>query len=214
MNRLITEQEQTMSTGTEVTKDEEKKGGFIPPFTVEADHPRNCDLILQSIPGCRLRGSVDGSRHTIDAKTGDTRVPIDQARALASFPRTPGMHLSVDPRRLTYKITDPLFKNEAMLNRIQQHFKEAGRSSTQVRGVAPLEGTLDKDRMKTLCREVAGLLELGHMKIVAGAKPDVDDIEELPGQFLLNPGSRVQNTQPRYETEYDDWVSRLSQGGG
>ena len=203
-----------MSTGTGTASEQEAQKGFIPPFTVEADHPRNCDLLIQAIPGCRLRGSVDGSRHTIDSATGDTRVPIDQARALASFPRTPGMHLSVNPRQGTYRISDPLFQNEQMLNRIQQHLKESGRGIVQVRGVAPTDGKLDRDRMKTLCREMVHLLELGHMKLVAGAKPDLDEIDELPGQFLLNPGSTVQNTQPRYETDYEEWVTKLAQGGG
>ena len=202
-----------MSTGTDV-KEETVTGGFIPQFTVEADHPRNCDLLLQSIPGCRLRGSVDGSRHTVDAKTGDLRVPIDQARALASFPRTPGMHLTVDARRAAYKITDPLYQNEAILNRIQQHLKEAGRGVVQVRGVKPMEGTLDRDRMKTLLREIRTLVKLGHMKVVTGGLPSEEDVEDMPGQFLLNPGSVVQNTQPRYETEYEEWISKLAQGGG
>lgn len=203
-----------MDTTLEKDTEESAVGGFIPAFTVEADHPRNCDLLLQSIPGCRLRGSIDGSRQTIDAKTGDTRVPIDQARALASFPRTPGLHLAIDPRRSTYKITDPLFQNEAMLARIHQHFKESGRGSVQVRGVAPQEGILDRDRMKTLCREVLDLLDLGHMKMISGARPKIEDIEELPGEFLLNPGSTVQNTQPRYEKDFEGWVSNLSHGGG
>ena len=203
-----------MSTGTVNVEENGKAAGYLPEFTVEADHPRNCDLLVQSIPGCRLRGSIDGARHTIDSKSGDTRVPIDQARALASFPRTPGMHITIDPRRSTYRISDPLFKNEALLNRIHQHFKEAGRGAVQVRGVAPTEGVLDRDRMKTLCREVSTLIKLGHMKVVSGSAPNEDDIEDLPGQFLLNPGSRVQNTQPRYEQDYEDWVSKLSHGGG
>lgn len=206
-----------MSTGTgteDVKEDESGHVRFLPGFTVEADHPRNGDLIIQAIPGVRLRGSVDGSRHTIDAKSGDTRVPIDQARALASFPRTPGMHLSIDPRRSTYRILDPLYKNENLLNRISQHFKEAGRGSVQVKGVAPTEGELDRDRMKTLCREVVDLVALGHMKVVAGALPDMDAIDDLPGKFLLNPGSSVPNTQPRYEEDYEEWVSKLGHNGG
>lgn len=204
-----------MSVGTANSEDTEtRRPGFVPEFTVEADHPRNCDLLLQSLPGCRLRGAIDGSRHTIDAKTGDTRVPIDQARALSSFPRTPGMHLTIDPRRATYKISDPLFKNEALLHRIHQHFKESGRGSVQVKGVSPTEGVLDRDRMKTLCREVSQLIAAGHMKAVAGAVPNEEDIEELPGEFLLNPGSTVQNTQPRYEKDFEEWVSKLSHGGG
>lgn len=203
-----------MSTG-ELTKEKvAEPESFLPVYTVEADHPRNCDLLLQAIPGCRLRGSIDGSRHTIDAKTGDHRVPIDQARALASFPRTPGQHLTIDTRRMTYRISDPLFQNDQMLNRIAQHFKESGRSAVQVKGVPPQEGVLDKDRMKTLCREVFNLLQLGHMKIVSGPSPKMDDIDELPGKYLLNPGSTVQNTQPRYEEDYEGWVNRLSHGGG
>lgn len=186
----------------------------LPSFTVEADHPRNCDLIIQAIPGCRLRGSIDGSRHVVDAKTGDLRVPIDQARALASFPRTPGMHLQVDPTRLTYRIVDPIYKNEAILTRMKTHFREAGKGKVEIEGLPPQEGKLDKDRMKTLCRELVELVQLNHAKVVAGSLPDLEDVEGLPGEFLLNPGASVQNTQPRYEKDFESWVDNLSRQGG
>ena len=68
--------------------------------------------------------------------------------------------------------------------------------------------------MKSLCREVAQLIKLGHMRVVAGAAPDEEDVDDLPGEYLLNPGSRVQTTQPRYEKDFEKWVSNLSQGGG
>ena len=60
-------------------------------FTIEADHQRNGQMIIQCIPGCVLRSRLDSSRTVIDAKTGEEMVPKDQARALSELPKLPGM---------------------------------------------------------------------------------------------------------------------------
>lgn len=201
--------------GATVLEDDEL---IVAPFGIEADHPRNSDLLLQSIPNCRLRSSIDGSRSIIDAKTGDVRVPLDQARALSSFPRTPGMQLMVNPMRGAYVVLDPLEDpaNEQVIDRVNKYLKQNTpiRSNSQIKGVPKQKGELDKDRMKTLCREILDLHDAGHIKVVQGMLPDRETVDSLPGNYLLNPGSRVQNTQPRYEKDLEGWVDRLSQNGG
>lgn len=199
-----------MSTGTV-----EKQGIIVVPFAVEVDHPRNDDVLLQSIINCRLRSAIDGSRPAIDAKTGDLHVPNDQARALASFPRTPGMQLHVNPAALTYEIIDPLEGNEEMCDRIVKFLKRSGAPSLErIKGVPKQNGKLDINRMKTLCREIIWLSDERAVKAVKGKIPRIEDVEELPGEFLLNPGSRVPNTQPQFEADWDNWVQQLSRSGG
>jgi len=36
----------------------------------------------------------------------------------------------------------------------------------------------------------------------------------MKGDYLLNPGQRTANTQPRYEKELDNWVQNMARSGG
>ena len=187
---------------------------LVAPFTIEIDHPRNDDVLLQSIVGLRMRSAIDGSKGVIDSKTGDYVVPHDQSRSLSSFPRTPGMRLAVNPKELSYVVEDPINDDEALTDRIIRFLKNQGRRVDKIKGVPTQKGTLDVHRMKTLCREVLWLIQAKEAKMVRGPQPKIEDIEELPGEFLLNPGSRVQNTQPVFEKNWDEWVSNLTRMGG
>lgn len=195
---------------------EERMKIMVVPFGIEADHPRNSDLLLQCAPGVRLRSAIDGTKHVIDSKTGDIRIPLDQARHLGSFPRVPGMQIHVDPAGLRYTVVDPLRGDEQLCDRIRKYLREnSGFSvSERLNGVPTQEGKLDVHRMKSLCRELVWLIEAKEAKRAKGVIPSLEDIDELPGYYLLNPGSRVGTTQPVYEKDWDDWVSRLSHSGG
>jgi hypothetical protein len=188
---------------------------IVAPFGIEIDQKRNSDVLLQSIPGMRLRSAIEASRPII-GKDGEPMVPVDQSMGLRAFPTTPGMQIHVNPQTCTYKVVDPLRGNEALCERIRrfldQHSPMA--ADRKVDGVPTQEGKLDKHRMKTLCREMLWLLESGDAKVCMGAKPGMMDVNDLPGHYLLNPGSRVQNTQPMFEKDWDEWVDRLSMSGG
>jgi len=210
--------EAQMSTGL---MDEKVKSSVLP-FGIEIDHPRNCDVLLQCIPNARLRSAIDGTKPALDKKTGNLIVPLDQSKAFAAFPRTPGMQIHVNPSELTYVILDPLHGDKEMIERIKMFFRATSGQilSERFDGVPPQNGTLDVHRMKSLCREMVWLVKgvapnfVPEAKRCKGAIPTLTDIEELPGHFLLNPGSQVGNTQPRYEKDWDQWVNRLSAGGG
>lgn len=194
-----------MSTATQIS---------VPPWGIEADHPTNSDLLLQCIPGQRLRSALDGSKASLNVKTGDYTIPLDQSRSLASCPKLPGMQVHINPEKLTYSVIDPLRDNEPLLSRLERFLSQsAGRPvNSKLNGVEKLEGTLDPHQMKSLCREMMRLVNCGHAKLVRGALPEIDDIDELPGHYLLNPGSIVFNQQPRYEKDYADWIANLSRG--
>jgi hypothetical protein len=172
---------------------------------------------VQSIPGLRLRSAISGMRTTLN-KEGDPVVPVDQSRHLASFPQVPGMQIHVNPEKLTYAVIDPLYKDEEMCKRITRWLRtQTGfRTGEQVGGLPPKQGVLDVHSMKTLCRELWHMIKNGHAKKAngSGPLPEMEDIEALPGKFLLNPGLRTQTTQPRYEEDWPAWLEQLTKAGG
>jgi len=206
-----------MSTTISETKTKISVG--IQPFGIEADHPRNADLMIQSIPGCRLRGAVVASKGTIvnhDSETGDSVISPDQAMYLGNYPQIPGMQLHVDPAKCTYSIIDPLYDDEKLCERIKATAKRLCgiHMERKLRGVAPQKGKLDPHRMKTLCREMFNIVQAGEGKTVKGVLPTMEDIDSLPGKYLLNPGSRIFNSQPTFEEDFPVWYDNLVKSGG
>ncbi len=188
----------------------------VVPFGIEADHPRNSDLLIQCIPGLRLRSAISASRTARNAKTGESYVPPDQSAFLGHFPPIPGMQLHIQPTKLTYMVVDPLYDDEQLCEKIQAVLRRISsfRSTSKFRGVETQNGTLDVHRMKTLVREMTWLVGAGEARVVKGTLPDAVAVEEMAGNFLLNPGSRVHNTQPVYEKDWDQWMENLTRSGG
>ena len=183
---------------------------IVPAFGIEARHPRFADLFIQSIPGCRLRSktgpvitNVDGTVRTLQTKGH-------------SPPEVPGMQLHVNPAALTYVILDPLNDDEDAKARIRKYLQltTGTRVDSNLKGATTVKGELNPHQMKTLCREICNLLDEGDAKTVKGASPDREDVDELPGNYLLNPGLRTQSSQPMFEKDYDGWIDRLSRSGG
>lgn len=199
-----------MSTATMERPAALKSPTIVPPFGVEADDPQMSDLLLQSIPGCRLRSRIKPT--TITTK-GQIRTPTTQGH---SPPEAPGMQLHVNPAELSYVVHDPLNDDEDAKARIKCYLQltTGARQDSQIRGAETIKGKLDKHRMKTLCREIAWLLEAGQVKVVKGAAPDMADVDELPGDYLLNPGLQTMTTQPVFEKDYPEWIDRLTRSGG
>lgn len=190
----------------------------VTPFGIEADSHCNADLLLQAVPGhLRLRSRLSATRTRKNPRTGDERIPVDPARHLALLPSVPGMQIHVNPANCTYIVLDPLHTDEEMCEKIQAALAADERPiqfTSKIRGVPPQNGTVDVHRMKTLCRELLAIVETGDAKMVKGAKPDRKNIDDLPGKYLLNPGSLIPNTQPRYERDWDEWVAQLTRAGG
>lgn len=194
----------------------EKKDVTVPPFGIRIDHHRNQDQAIQAIPNCVLRTTIRATRPIIDNKTGEEVIPHDQARSLSVLPEIPGMELHVNAKECSYKIVDPLSKDPDLCAKIPSRLRETMRNVTQgeLRAVPVQEGTLDKDRMKTLLRELIWICESGDAKVVKGVLPDLETVQKLPGEFLLNPGARAPNMQPRYEKDFEKWVDNLARSGG
>lgn len=188
----------------------------VAPFAVEADHPRNNDLLLQSIVNCRLRSRIMASRTVKDAKSGVERIPKDQSRHLGSLPEIPGMVLEVNPADLSYTVVDPLCDDEELCKRIQEGLKSEGNpiGEMPIKGVPPQKGKLDVHRMKTLCYELINIVNADEARIVDGPRPTAKAVDKLPGNELLNPGSRIHNGQPRFKKDYPEYLENLQKSGG
>jgi hypothetical protein len=199
-----------MATATMEQPTKQKQATVVPAFGIEADHPQMCDLLIQSIPGCRLRSRI---RPTTTTVQGQVRTPQTHGH---SPPEVPGMQLHVNPAELSYVILDPLNNDEDAKARIKRylHLTTGARQDTNLRGVETRKGTLDVHRIKTLVREVIWLLKENSVRMVKGAAPEMDDADEMPGKYLLNPGLRTQTTQPTFEEDYDGWVDQLTRAGG
>ncbi len=187
----------------------------VRPFGVVIDQQRNQDVMLQCIPGQRLRTALDPAR-TVMNSNGEETIPEDQARHLGKIGRVEGMQLHVNPDKLTYKVIDPLHDDEEKCSRLKKHLDSvaAFRTADKLDGVPPLSGKLDVHRMKSLCRELIWLVDAKDAKCIKGTMPEMVDVEEMPGNFLLNPGSNIPNGQPKYEKDYDEWCANLSRSGG
>jgi len=181
----------------------EKIEVVVPPFGIEISTPRNSDMRIQSIPGCILRGAIK-ARAT--------------CKIMPLMPEVPGMQLHVNPAKCAYTIIDPLHGNTALCEEIHKVLSQsdiiASWPGKSLNGVPLKSGELDVDRMKTLCREMLQILDSDHAVMVEGPKPDMEDIDDLPGDFLLNPGSVTRNAQPRYEKDLPAYEQRLGMAGG
>lgn len=182
----------------------------IPEFAVEATHPRMCDLLIQGLTGVcdrRLRSKI------IPVKTTIQGTPSAKHSRGISPPEVPGQVLQVHPSKCAVRIIDPLRDDEHARdyqNRLENYLKQTHGGNGKVNGVPVREGKLDQDRMKTLCRELLGLIKEGHMTLVKGVSFSLKDCDALPGDYLLNPGSLVPNQQPKYEKDLEEYARRLN----
>ncbi len=199
-----------MTTATMEQPTKQRSPTIVPPFGIEVDHPQMCDLLIQSIPGCRLRSRI---RPTTTTVQGQIRTPQSQGH---SPPEVPGMQLHVNPTELSYVILDPLNDDEEAQARVKRylHLTTGARQDANLRGAKTLKGTLDVNRMKTLCREIVWLLNAGEVKVVKGAAPDMSDVDELPGHYLLNPGIQTRTSQPMFEKDLDERAAHLDRKVG
>lgn len=204
-----------MSAAT--TEKQKKAFGTIPAFGIEADGKRNEDLLIKCIPGLRLRGAIAAGKASYNNTSGAERVNPDQAAGLGILPQIPGMQLHVDPEQLTYAVIDPCNHDDELRGTIARRLREVGKISSidalqfpkDVTGKIP-----DVDAMKTLCREMVHAVAAGHARFCKGPIITLEDVDELPGDYLLSPGAVIPNTQPKYEKDLEQWARDLGARGG
>ena len=187
----------------------------VAPWGIEIEHPRNADVLVQGIPNCRLRSSVKQVKDvfTQNPETKEQEITSAPAHRIPGLPSNiPGQQLHIDPANGTWKIFDPITKDEPKLERIRKAVQTHTDMSVsdKLRGVAMRKGKLGKDQMKTLLRELLSLVESGYAKVVNGMKPDLEDIDNMPGDYLTNPLNRTKWHQPLHEKDLDGWADTLN----
>jgi hypothetical protein len=196
---------------------EKKQTVTVSPFTVEADHPTNANLMIQGIGNVSLRSALKHTKTVIHASTRNPVQRMESAPAglIGGLPMNiRGMTLRVDPAKLTWEVEDPLHDDEETCEKIRLAIRRsdsiAYTSGEKITGVPKREGKLNVHQMKTLVREVCWLLDAEHVKVVKGAEPDMEDVDSLPGRYLTNPFNPIQVRQPQFEDEMEAWIERLN----
>jgi len=164
----------------------------------------------------RMRSRITAERPVTDQDTGRRMIPPDQAAYLGQFPEMPGMLLTVKPAELAYSLVDPLEDDEDLCEQIRSAMERNStfRGKGKLKGCPRQDGKLDVHRMKTLCRELVKMAELGFVRVRKGQVPTLEQVDAMPGRYLLNPGSTIPNGQPRYEDSLEDYVQNLNSRGG
>jgi len=185
----------------------------VMPFVIEADHPTNADVAIMGLGNLRLRSAIKPVKEILDWEDGERiRRPV-AANIINGMPRViPGMQLAVNPAKGEWKMVDPLRNDEELCAKIKKAIDtQTGiRTSNKLRGVPPREGKLGADEMKTLVRELLCFINSKEIKVLKGSTPTMDDIDELPGRYLLNSYNPGEWNQPRYEDEYAGWKQTLN----
>ena len=184
----------------------------VQPFSVEITG--NCsDVIVQSIPGCKLRGAISPVKKVFGTKNSG-KTTVAPSGIIPGMPELPGMQLHVYPGKCECKITDPLHGDKETCATIRELIdRNTGyRVNERFDGVPPRKEQLEPSRMKTLVRELLSMIDSDLAKMDKGVRPEMDDVDKLPGHYLLNPGSRIPNTQPRYEKDMPAFLEKLMTG--
>jgi hypothetical protein len=199
---------------------EKKRAVSVAPFAIEARTPRNQDVVVQNLGRLRLRGAVSATVEVFDRTWEDgedddeVSVRPTGAKLIEGVGPLPGMQLYVNPAECEWKTADPLYKDEKVLERLRKAMSRAlgiMAVDQKLRGIKPKSGKIGQDEMKSLCKELVCMIEAGDAKVVKGMAPTMEDVDELPGRYLLNWSNQNQWKQPRYADEYDEWVRRTGQ---
>ena len=186
----------------------------VRPFSVEITG-NGSDVIIQSIPGCKVRGAIKPTKKVFKPH-GGMKTTTAPSGNIPGIPDVPGIRLEVNPGRCTCKLVDPLVEEVGIRSELEAALMSHGRlqKGQNINGVPERTENLDPSRMKTLVRELVRMIDCDMAKMHRGECPKEEDIEKLKGHFLLNPGSQVHNSQPRYEKDLPEYLDRLQRVGG
>lgn len=190
------------------------KMSMVAPFTVEADHPKNSDLLVQSLTGVcnrRLRSALKSSI-PVHGRRGKKTVKAPTLKG-EILPEVVGMYLQVNPADLEITISDPLADNVTQQEDLKRYIKQTRGTSENMTFIETTTHKLNEHRMKTLCEEILLFIGAGEMKLVEGPKYTQDDVDSLPGRYLQNPGSLVRSGQPMFRDQMEEYENKLLNAG-
>jgi hypothetical protein len=169
--------------------------------------------MVMGIQNVRLRSAIKPIKIVQTVEHGETVNRPMPADIIPGLPiNIPGMCLSVYPERGEWRVYDPLDNDEKTLEQIKMSIERHSgtRVATKLRGVPEKKGHLNPDAMKTLVREMLGLVTASEAKVVSGVAPTQEDVDAMPGDYLSNPTGTTHWSQPRYEKDIPEWEQTLN----
>ncbi len=168
-------------------------------FTVEFGDRANRMIVLQSLSGERFRGSF-----------AIANVPSgSHNQTMGQIPNLPGQHLAVSTRDRRITISDPLEHDKTLLSQLRLAMRKL-RSirEAEVTYVPSTERQLDEDALKTLLFELSAMIANKTATVIKGDFPTREQIEQLAGDELWDPGDTTGRPKPRYKKDERAWRNR------
>ena len=176
-------------------------------FAVEFGDDKNRSISINALT-TRVRGRYSNANLHANADGVGGR---DVGRAMAGMPDIPGIRLRIDVGEQYYELHDPLSDNPKLMARIAHQITEARLQG--VAGTEPVESIvneMDVDQLKTLLLEIwRKVNQTNQAVVVEGTLPDIDEINELPGNELYDPWNQTTH-KPTYVKDVARYESQIA----
>ena len=185
------------------------KAAWPAEFTVEFGDDCNSNFVISSFAGQMIRGRW--SLSVLFARDGGGP---DVGQAMSAMPEHPGLRLKISPQQGKALLYDPLEKDKKLLEKVSNVRKKAMLTgNVETTFVPETPYTLDVDRMKTLCSQIADMQGWGKIcGVPKGRIPTAKEIDKMPGELLNDMGNSNRH-KPIYAKDYDAWARGLEQVG-
>lgn len=183
-------------------------------FELGDDYGRNIHVLSLDLT---LRGNWSQARMQSRKAVGPDGEPVhiggrSLGDAMSRMPEIPGIRITLDPRRLTAALHDPLKDDPELFAMACKRLNEAQHVGTdlQYRPMADVTKELEPDEFKTLTEELVYKVGHGMARVVKGELPSLDQVDALEGDYLYDPGCSVKDDRPRYRKDVSDWKKRIN----
>jgi hypothetical protein len=195
---------------------QQRRAPNIPAFTVEFADLKNSGLM--SIDTLRIR---EGMRPAWTKSNFFRKGSGADIGDMARMPDIPGVRLTVDPRKSTLLIHDPLSDDKELCQQIKRVL-EGGEDyitmrivgSENFRPTPDATHKLDDDELKTVMLEIARKTyapeDVRTMVAVNGSHvPTEEELADFPGDELFDPWNSNED-KPRYVKDVKAWRRRIN----
>jgi hypothetical protein len=184
-----------------------QSAGSIAPFTVEfGDATSSGSFSIITLNRFKVRGRF---------RRDQIHAPM-LGEKMSQMPDVPGIQMTVLPREKKAVAHDPLADDADLLAKANGVWNDSAMGRSPGGGSKPWPDTefaLDDDTLKTLCIELVRKRGSGVLSVVRGALPTEQQIEDLPGGELYDPGNSNQHGHPRYAEDVPAWRQKLELAG-
>lgn len=181
-----------------------KKGPTPQRFEVEFGDSNCRNFIIVNLDRLRVRGAWSVAK--MSQRPEGAR---ELGNSMVKMPSIPGQRLQMqfhDDGSSRVVIYDPLENDPQTVERVNNLRKEIPALIGADWGATEkIERDLDQDRTVTLLFELVRMAAADKLKVTKGELPTPDQIKNLPGEELWDPGDTMTNHH-RYKTDYQQWL--------